>query len=106
MFMLESRYFKTLIKNNHNFTFTKIPWYTLYNLDQCFSTFFNSRNLLKIFYHLAEPERSILYYFSIFREPRKELAEPRLKNTDLDSERVCNTGWGTEGQLAILSNRT
>jgi len=26
---------------------------------KCFSTFFNSRNLLKISYHLAEPKRSI-----------------------------------------------
>jgi len=57
-------------------------------LEQCFSTFFNSRNLLQISYHLAEPKYSNI--FSIFREPRKELAEPlgsaepRLKNTVLE----------------------
>jgi len=31
-------------------------------LDQCFSTFFKSRNLSKISNHLAEPEHSIQYY--------------------------------------------
>ncbi len=46
-------------------------WIRCNMLKQCFSTFFTSRNLLKISYHLAEPLGS---------------AEPRLKNTVLKEQ--------------------
>ncbi len=44
-------------------------------LIQCFSTFFNLKNNLKIWRNLNVPCSTI---YSIFMKPREELAEPRL----------------------------
>ena len=52
-------------------------------LSQCFSTFFKSRNLSKIYYHFAELNAPYSTIQSIFMDPSKKLAEPRLKNAGL-----------------------
>ncbi len=58
---------------------------------QCFSTFFKSRNLPKMYHHLVELNVPYSSNNNIYREPSKELAEP-LGSAEPRLKNWCN-GW-------------
>ncbi len=75
-------------------------------LDQCFSTFFKSRNLSKISNHLAEPKCSIQYYLQHFQGTQQELIGGTSGFRGTQVEKHCLRQLNSFATCHVLRSRT